>query len=103
MFRACKGRFGVIPHMYSYEVAGEDGQPISNILFFPEGKVPKDRHWPIFSKNVPTEHDVRIYSHTLFGPDAEGASLIHAENPHQLSRAWAHSLLGALAATLLRL
>ena len=103
MFSACKGRFGVMPHVYSYEVTGEDGQVISNILFFPERGSTKARPWLIFSKQAPEEYDIRIYNHAIFGPDAEGTSFIHAENPYELSRAWAHSLLGALVAILLDL
>ena len=94
MFRDCNGRFGVMPHVCSYEAAGEHGEVISNILFFPEKNQIAEYHWPIFSTKPPKMLDIRTYKHSILGTD--GKSFTEAENPFQLSRAWADSLLGVL-------
>ena len=103
MFAACDDRFGVMPHVCSYEVTGEHGQVISNILFFPEPDKIKDYHWNIFSSKPPAARDIRTYNHSVLGPHAEGKLLNHAESPYQLSRSLAHALLGAVFFILLRL
>ena len=48
------------------------------------------------SETAPDSLDIRTYGHSVFG--CYGKSLEEAENPFQLSRAWA-SLLGVLVIT----
>ena len=93
MYRDCNGRFGVMPHVCSYEMTGEYGEVISNILFFPEQDEIEICHWPVFSHTRPTEFDTRIFNFSMLGPC--GKQLIDAEGPFGLSRAWACSLVGA--------
>jgi hypothetical protein len=99
MFSACNGRFGVIPHVCSYEATGKFGEVISNILFFPEESQLEEYFWPIFCGTPPEGRDIRTYNSSILGPD--GKLFTDAENPRELSRAWADSLLGAFTATLL--
>ena len=94
MFASCDGRFGVMPHVCSYEVTDEHRVVISNILFFPKQDQIAGHFWPVFSETHPRTLDIRTYKHTILG-SAKGL-LTQAENPLQLSRAWADSLLGAL-------
>lgn len=89
----CIGQFGATPHVCSYEVAGEDGIVISNILFFPKQDEIQEHYWPVFSNVPPTTLDIRTYNHTIL----EGKPLTEAENPWQLTQAWADSLLGVLS------
>ena len=98
MYQDCNGRFGVMPHVCSYEVTGRYGEVISNVLFFPEQDKIGDHHWAIFSSTTPTEFDIRTYNYSILGPN--GKQFIHAENPFELSRAWACSLIGALVVVL---
>ena len=98
MYQDCNGRFGVMPHVCSYEVTGEYGEVISNILFFPDEDRIGDYYWPIFPSTPPTKFDIRTYNHSILGPN--GRQFIHAENPFELSRAWACSLIGTLVVML---
>jgi len=92
MYRDSAGRFGTIPHVCSYEGVGEHRDVISNILFVPrEGEI-KRYYWPLFTDNPPKKPDIRTLKFTVFG--IEGKSLVEAKSPRQLSRSWAHSLLG---------
>ena len=92
MYRDSAGRFGTIPHVCSYEGAGGHREVISNILFVPlEGDVEK-RYWNIFTNSPPRNPEVRTLRFSIFS--VEGKSLVEAKSPRQLSRSWAHSLLG---------
>ena len=99
MFCDSSGRFGVLPHVCSYEVKDEYGEVISNFLFFPAQAKLAEYHWPIFSKEPPKNLDTRTYKHSIFIPD--GKDLRTAESPFHLSRAWADSLLGVLVVVVL--
>jgi len=90
-----------MPHVCSYEAAGEHGEVISNILFFPEEREIAKYHWSIFSTKPPKTLDIRTYRQSILRPD--GKPFTEAENPFQLSRAWADSLLGMLVVMLLHL
>ena len=92
MYQGCNGRFGVMPHVSSYEVTGQYGEVISNILFFPEKDKIGDYHWVVSPRMPPTELDIRTYDYSILS--LNGRPLIHAENPFELSRAWACFLIG---------
>ena len=92
MYRDSAGRFGTIPHVCSYEAAGRHREVISNKLFVPQGADIEERHWPIFKETPPSKPEVRTFSFTVFS--TEGKLLVDATSPRQLSRSWAHSLLG---------
>ena len=98
MYRDSNGRFGTIPHVCSYEAVDEHRQVISNILFVPRNEDVAKYHWPIFSDDPPEKPDVRTLWFTLFGVDEQ--SLTEATSPRQLSRAWAHFVLGSAAGVL---
>jgi len=98
MYRDSAGRFGTIPHVCSYEGAGTHREVISNILFVPQEDEVKRYYWPIFTNTPPRKPEVRVLRFTVFG--AEGKSLVEAKSPRQLSRSWAHSLLGVFAGAL---
>ena len=95
MFRDCSGRFGVMPFLCSYDVTGEYGEVISNILFFPDEGEIGHYFWDIFHDAPPKSLDIRIYKNAIFR--SKGKLFTEAESPHQLSRALVHSLLGVLA------
>jgi len=97
MYRDSAGRFGTIPHVCSYEGAGSHREAISNILLVPHGDDVKRYHWPIFGDAPPEKPEVRTLRFTVFS--AEGKSLVEAKSPRQLSRSWAHSLLGTFVDT----
>jgi len=99
MYRDSAGRFGTIPHVCSYEGVGEHGEVISNISFLPQEDDITRCYWPIFTKTPPKRLDIRTLRFTVFG--VEGKSLVEAKSPRQLSRAWAHFLLGAFVIALL--
>ena len=94
MYRDSAGRFGTIPHVCSYEGVDEHHEVISNILFLPQEDDITRYYWPIFTTTPPERLDTRTLRFTVFG--VEGKSLVEAKSPRQLSRAWAHFLLGAL-------
>ena len=94
MFVDCNAQFGVMPHVCSYDVTNEHGTVISDVLFFPKQDQIVSHFWDIFTKTPPKMLDVSTYKHTILST-AEGP-LMQVENPHQLSCAWADSLLGAL-------
>jgi len=96
MYRDSAGRFGTIPHVCSYEGVGGHREVISNILFVPQEDEIK-RYWPIFTNIPPRKPDIRTLMFTVFG--VEGKSLVEAKSPRQLSRSWAHSLLGMFVDT----
>ena len=98
MYRASSGRFGVIPHVCSYEGVGEHREAISNILFLPRQEDVTKYYWRIFGGDPPARLDLRTLWFTVLG--AEGQSLVRAKCPRQLSRAWVHFHLGAPGATL---
>jgi hypothetical protein len=93
MFKDCGGQYGVIPHVSSYEVTGEDCEPISNFLFFPKEDKIKDHHWPLFDYPPPKTLDVRTYQQSIF--NSCGKSLTTAENPRQLTCGLRDCILGA--------
>jgi len=97
MYRDSAGRFGTIPHVCSYEGAGRHREVISNILFVPRKADPNDRHWKVFAHNPPSDPEVRTLRFSIFS--VEGKLLVEAKSPRQLSRSWAHSLLGAFVVT----
>jgi hypothetical protein len=100
MYRDSAGRFGTIPRVCSYEPGvGEHRETISNILFFPPEDDFKQYFWPIFTETPPEKLDIRTFRLTVLS--AGGKSLKEATSPWQLSRAWAHSLLGVLVVALL--
>ena len=92
MYRDSAGRFGTIPHVCSYEGAGRYREAISNTLFVPLAGDVEKRHWKIFTNNPPKSAEVRTLRFSVFS--VEGKSLLEAKSPRQLSRSWAHSLLG---------
>ena len=92
MYRDSASRFGTIPHVCSYEGAGIHREVISNVLFVPQEDDVERYHWPIFTNIPPRKPEVRILKFTVFS--TEGKSLVEAKSPRQLSRSWAHSLLG---------
>ena len=94
MYRDSAGRFGTIPHVCSYEGAGGHREVISNILLVPQEDEIKRYYWPIFIDNPPRKPEIRTLRFTVFA--VEGKSLVEAKSPRQLSRSWAHSLLGML-------
>ena len=100
MFEACNGRFGVMPHVCSYEASGKNGQVISNILFFPEEDKIADYYWNVFKLPTPETLDIRTYKQTILVP--RGQLFTEAESPAKLTLAFAHSLLGVHIVTLLR-
>ena len=97
MYRDSAGRFGTIPHVCSYEGAGRHREVISNVLFVPPEHDVKRYHWPIFTDIPPRKPEIRTLRFTVFA--VEGKSLVEAKSPRQLSRAWAHSLLGMFVGT----
>ena len=99
MYCDSAGRFGTIPHICSYEGVGERREVISNILFIPQEEDIKKYHWPIFGNTAPEKPDVRTFRVNVFS--VEGKLLTEARNPQQLSRAFAHFLLGVFIDTLL--
>ena len=98
MYRDSAGRFGTIPHVCSYGGMGGHGEVISNILFVPQEGDVERYHWPIFTDVTPRKPEVRTLGFTVFS--TEGKSLVEVKSPRQLSRSWAHSLLGAFVDTL---
>jgi len=97
MYRDSAGRFGTIPHVCSYEGADIHREVISNILFVPQNNDVKRYYWPIFVDTPPKRPEVRTLRINVFS--VEGKSLIEAKSPRQLSRTWAHSLLGMFVDT----
>ncbi|KAF9781406.1 hypothetical protein BJ322DRAFT_1213405 [Thelephora terrestris] len=95
MLKDCGDQYGVTPHVSSYEVTGEHGEAISNILFFPKEHEIKDRHWSLFTSIPPKTRDIRTYQQ--FISNCHGKSLTTAENPRQLSRGLRDCLLGWLS------
>ena len=95
MYRDSASRFGTIPHVCSYEGVDEHREVISNILFLPREIDITRYYWPIFTKTPPERLDVRTLGFNVL--NVEGKSLVEAESPRQLSRAWAHFLLGVFA------
>ncbi|KAF9788668.1 hypothetical protein BJ322DRAFT_1183683 [Thelephora terrestris] len=95
MFKDCGGQYGVMPHVSSYEVTGEDCEPISNFLFFPKEDKIKDHHWPLFDYPPPKTLDVRTYQQSIF--NSCGKSLTTAENPRQLTCGSRDCILGWLS------
>lgn len=100
MYHASEGRFGIIPHLCSYGVMGKYREVISNFLFLPEQDEIRARHWNIFCNDPPERADLRVFHHTILG--VEGQPLVEAKSPKQLSRAWAHFVLGTFVITLSR-
>lgn len=98
MYSASSGHFGTIPHVCSYEGMGEHHEVISNILFLPRQKYIGKHHWSILHESPPTNADLRTLWVTVFG--IEGQSLVQANSPRQLSRAWVHSILGTFTTIL---
>ena len=98
MFSDCNNRFGVMPHVCSYEVSGKNGQVISNILFFPEADKIGGYHWDVFGLTAPQTLDVRIYKQIILA--THGKPFTEAESPTILTHALAHSLLGLHIVTL---
>ena len=99
MYRDSAGRFGTIPHVCSYEGVDGHRQAVSNILFLPQEDDIQRCYWPIFTNTPPERPDIRTLRFTVFG--VEGKSLVEAKSPRQLSRAWAHFLLGVCAIAIL--
>jgi len=99
MYHDSAGRFGTIPHVCSYEGVDEHREVISNILFLPREIDITRYYWPIFTKMPPERLDVRTLRFTVFS--VKGKSLAEAKSPRQLSRAWAHFLLGVFAIVIL--
>ena len=97
MYRDSAGRFGTIPHVCSYEGAGRHREVISNIIFVPREDSVEQCHWPIFTSLPPKRPEVRTLGFSVFS--VEGKSLVKAKSPRQLSRSWAHSLLGTFVDT----
>jgi len=97
MYRDSAGRFGTIPHVYSYDGLGEHCELISNIQFVPLEDDIKRCYWPIFTDVPPEKPEVRTLRFTAFS--AEDKLLVEAGSPRQLSRSWAHSLLGTFVDT----
>ncbi|KAF9778744.1 hypothetical protein BJ322DRAFT_1092398 [Thelephora terrestris] len=95
MFKDCGGHYGVMPHVSSYEVTGEDCEPISNFLFFPNEDEIKDHHWPLFDSPPPKTLDVRTYQQCIF--NSCGKALTTAENPRQLTCGLRDCILGWLS------
>ena len=89
---ASDGRFGIIPHVCSYEVVGEHHEAASNILLLPRQEDIAKHHWPVFGGDTPAEPNLRTLWVTVFG--VEGQSLVKAKSPRQLSRTLVHSTLG---------
>ena len=58
-YRASDGRFGIIPHVCSYEGVGEHREAASNVLFLPREEDGKKYFWPLFVSDVPTEPNLR--------------------------------------------
>ena len=98
MYRASGGQFGTIPHVCSFEAVGVHREVISNALFLPRDWDVTTCHWPIFSGNLPEKPELRALWVSVLA--IEGQSLVEAVSPRQLSRAWAHFLLGASVGTL---
>jgi len=92
MYRDSASRFGTISHVCSYEGVDSHREVISNILFVPPEEKIEKYHWNIFAKGKPTNVEIRTLRFSVFS--VEGKSLVEAKNPRQLSRSWAHSLLG---------
>ena len=99
MYRDSAGRFGTIPHVCSYEGAGRHRVVISNNLLVPQaqGDDLVRYHWPIFDSEPPRKPEIRILKFSVFS--VKGKSLVEAKSPRQLSRSWAHSLLGMFIGT----
>ena len=97
MYRDSAGRFGTIPHVCSYEGVGKHREVISNILFVPREDEIERYYWPIFTDIPPRRPDIRTLMFTVFG--VEGKSLVEAKSPRQLSRSWAHFLIGMFVDT----
>ncbi|KAF9788657.1 hypothetical protein BJ322DRAFT_1050312 [Thelephora terrestris] len=95
MFKDCGGQYGVMPDVSSYEVTGEHGEAISNILFFPKEHEIIDHHWPLFMSVPPKTRNIRTYQQYIF--TRCGKPLTTAENPRQLSRGLRDCLLGWLS------
>ena len=98
MYRASGGQFGTIPHVCSFEAVGKHREVISNALFLPRDWDITPCHWPIFSDDLPGKPELRALRVSVFA--VEGRSLVDATSPRQLSRAWAHFLLGTSVSTL---
>ena len=92
MYRDSAGRFGTTPHVCSYEAVDKHRHVVSNILLVPQEGEIGGCHWPIFNSTPPKKPDIRTLRFTVF--NVEGKSLVEAKSPRQLSRSWAHSLLG---------
>ena len=92
MFRDSPGRLGTIPHVCSCEGAGRLREVISNILFVHQEADVERYSWPIFTDIPASKLEVRTLRFAVFS--AEGMLLVEAKNPRQLSRSWAHFLLG---------
>ena len=99
MFLDSSGRFGVMPHVCSYEPSGKNGEVISNILFFPEEGEIEAHYWNVFGLPMPQRLDIRTYKQTILA--SCGEKFTEAESPQKLTHAFAHSLLGVLVFTLL--
>ena len=99
MYLAFNGQLGTIPHVCSYETVDKHHQVISNILFLPRDDDIARCHWPIFSEDQPEKPDLRTLWFNVLS--LEGQSLVEAESPRQLSRAWVHFVLGASVGALL--
>ena len=97
MYRDSAGRFGTIPHVCSYEGAGRHREVISNTIFVPPKQDLENHYWKIFTNTPPSDPEVRTLRFTIFS--VEGKLLVEAKSPRQLSRAWAHSLLGTFINT----
>jgi len=92
MYRDSAGRFGTISHVCSYEGVDSHRQVISNILLVIEEANIRQYFWPIVVATPPKKLDIRTFRLTVF--NVEGKSLVEAKTPRQLSRSWAHFLLG---------
>ena len=97
MYRDSAGRFGTTSHVCSYEGVDKHRQVISNILLVIEESDIEQYYWPIFVETPPEKLDIRTFRFTVF--NVEGKSLVEAKTPRQLSRSWAHFLLGTSADT----
>ena len=63
---ASDGRFGIIPHVCSYEGVGEHHEAASNILLLPRQEDIAKHHWPVFGGDAPAEPNLRTLWVTVF-------------------------------------
>ena len=101
MFRGCAARLGTMPQVCPNKVTDGCDGVTSNTPFLLEEDEIAEYHRRIVTETSTGTLDNRTNRHTFLRANVK--PLTEAENPWQLSRAWADSLLGVFVVTTLHL